>query len=192
MSEVLNSHPKLTLEEYLRAEEPAGQRREFLDGEVFPVPPSSKRHDLIRANLLAAIEPMAAQDAGKSLHGGLRLYVPRYQYCTYPDLIVLDGQAPFYADRGDTVTDAFIIAEVLSAASEPSDRGDKFKSYRSLPSLREYILVSQDQARVEHFRRTEAGDWASNDIVGLDWEIVITGLKGRIKVSDLYAGVNLD
>lgn len=189
MAEVSKSPHKLTVDEYLQAEEVAVQRGEFLDGEVFAVPATSDRHERIRANLLAAIEPLAARDPGKTLHTDLRLYVARYAFCTHPDLVVLSGPPETYQGHTNTVTDAFIIAEVLSASSEPFDRGEKFKSYRALPSLHEYMLVSQDQARVEHFRRTDTDDWASNDICGRDWEIVVSGLQGLIRLTDLYRGI---
>jgi Uma2 family endonuclease len=82
---------------------------------------------------------------------------------TYPDLSVVCGRLARASDDSDAITNPVVIVEVLSDSTEASDRGDEFAHYRRLPSVREYLLVSQHTERLEVFRRREGGDWVSSE-----------------------------
>jgi Uma2 family endonuclease len=78
---------------------------------------------------------------------------------TYPDASVVCGERQAAGDDPDALTNPILLVEVLSDSTEADDRGEKFAHYRRIPSLREYVLVSQRAVRIEVFRRAEGGTW---------------------------------
>lgn len=89
----------------------------------------------------------------------VRLWIPRYRLYTYPDVMLIEGE-PIYADkRTTTVTNPIMITEVLSPSTPNYDQGDKFIYYRSIPEMKEYIIISQQQYHLMQYTKTEAGKW---------------------------------
>ncbi|MFM6512170.1 MAG: Uma2 family endonuclease, partial [Microcystis panniformis] len=89
----------------------------------------------------------------------VRLWMPRYRFYTYPDVMVIKDK-PLYEGKGtNTVTNALIIVEVLSKSTRDYDRTDKFKFYRSIPEFKEYILIDQYRYYVEQFYQQNNGEW---------------------------------
>ena len=110
----------------------------------------------------------------------LRVRIEVTDWSTYPDLTIVCGADQFAKDDPDAITNPTVIVEVLSETTERSDRGEKFAHYQRLPSLQEYVLVGQDQPRIEVFRRREkawlltideAGDVVQLESLGIAFEI---------------------
>ncbi|MCB2261373.1 MAG: Uma2 family endonuclease, partial [Candidatus Thiosymbion ectosymbiont of Robbea hypermnestra] len=110
---------------------------------------------------------------------------------TYPDLVAYCGEPELLDNRRDVLLNPSLIVEVLSDSTETYDRGDKFALYRQIPSLREYLLVSQDQIRVELYRRGEDGRWTLTDYTGLEDQIPLASLDCTLALAELYDKVAL-
>ena len=97
---------------------------------------------------------------------------------------------PFEVDPDDdaTLLHPTLVAEVLSPSTEAFDRGDKFIAYRAIPSLQHYLVVSQDEPRIEHFVRDEGEAWRLVTLRAED-ALVLDKLAITIRVADLYAGL---
>ncbi len=93
------------------------------------------------------------------LSGDMRLRVLVADACAYPDVVVLCDKPAFHDGRKDVLTDATLIAEVLSPSTEGYDRGGKFALYRGLPGLRQYLLIAQDRLAIDVFTRQPDGRW---------------------------------
>ena len=107
-------------------------------------------------------------------------------------MTVVCGEPQMVGDRNDTLANPTLIAEVLSPSTEAYDRGFKFSQYRTVESLKEYVLVSQTEARVEVFRREAGGHWLLTDFVGLDATCRLETGGCRIALADIYNQVSLD
>ncbi len=116
----------------------------------------------------------------------VRLRVSPTGLYTYPDVMVVCGEAKFADDQRDTVLNPTLIVEVLSKSSEGHDRGFKFAQYRKLDSLREYVLVSTGEPRVEKFLRQPDGQWLLSETVGLDAVCRFESLDCQILLSEVY------
>jgi Uma2 family endonuclease len=191
---------KLTALEYLAIERAAAFKSEFFDGEMFPmhqaVPPqnmagASPPHNIIRENLSIEIGSRLKGSECRTVSSDQRLLVERTGLYTYPDLMVICGEWEFAADDANAVTNPVTIVEVLSPSTERYDRGAKFRNYQQLPSLFEYVLVSQDEAVCERFVRQEDGSWALTFFVGLSDTLEFTTVPVRVPLADIYAGVAL-
>jgi Uma2 family endonuclease len=122
---------------------------------------------------------------------GARIRVSPTGLHTYPDVMVVCGEPKFADDQRDTVLNPTLIVEALSKSTEAHDRGFKFAQYRKLDSLREYVVVSTGEPRVEKFQRQQDGQWLLSESVGLDAVCRFESLDCEVLVSDIYHRVRL-
>jgi Uma2 family endonuclease len=119
----------------------------------------------------------------------MRVRIPGANRYTYPDLVVVCGGPDFEDAREDTLTNPTVIIEVLSESTEGYDRGDKFKLYQQIPSLREYILVAQDQASIERFVRQGEGLWLYSLAAGTKTLVTLESIRSVLSLADVYEGI---
>jgi Uma2 family endonuclease len=157
----------ITPEEYLANERLANFKSEFYRGEIFAMAGASEQHNLIVMNVGASLHLQLKGRPCRVYPSDLRLRIPRTGLFTYPDLMVICGEPQFEFDRRDVVTNPILLIEVLSDSTEAYDRGAKFEQYRTLDSLKQYMLIAQDRFSVESFTKQENGNWllsATNDV----------------------------
>lgn len=184
MSTALRHPSRFSIEDYLRFEETATERHEFVDGVLYAMVGGSDRHNLIAGNLFAALHAHLP-DRCQAFEQGMKLRIDteRATAFYYPDVFVScspDDRAEFFREK------PIFIAEVLSTTTERTDRGEKFEAYKSIPELQEYVLIAQDVPQVEVFCRQNAWrpevlfreDVLRLDSVGL--ELPVTQLFRRI------------
>jgi len=116
----------------------------------------------------------------------LRLRVTPSGLYTYPDVMVICDEPFFCDDQKDTVTNPVLIVEVLSNSTEAHDRGFKLAQYRKLDSLREYVLVSQHEPRIERYLRQPDDPWLYNESAGLDGSLRMESVGCRIALAEIY------
>ena len=177
-----------TPEEYLVWERSSDEKHEYFDGEVFAMAGASEEHNLLVANVVATLWVALRQRTCKVYPSDLRVKIPSTGLYTYPDASVICERPEFEDDKADTLLNPQIIFEVLSDSTEDYDRGTKFKHYRSIPSFREYLLVSQTEILVEHSIRQDDGSWLLRDH-GAGERLVLASIGCEIAVDELYLKV---
>jgi len=184
-------HPikKLTEAEYLALERSAAFKSEFFDGETFAMAGASPMHSLINANLIRELGNRLKGRACVPFNSDLRIKVEATALITYPDLSVICGPLRFADEAEDTVVNPTILVEVLSDSTEAYDRGRKFENYRQIPSLREYLLVSQKEPRIEQFIRQDNGQWLWREAAGAQATLMLPSLEIAIALVEAYANV---
>ena len=180
---------KLTPAEYLAIELSVEERNELLDGMMRPRERSSRWHNTISTNLTGEIGGRLKGEACYSLSLTQRIHVERTDAFFYPDFLIVCGNVHVSPNDPDTITNPRVVIEVLSDSTERYDRTTKFRHYQQLPSVQEYILVSQDEAVCERFVRQADGSWALVSFVGLAAELAFTAVPVRVPLADIYAGV---
>jgi Uma2 family endonuclease len=179
-----------TASEYLALEETAAFRSEYWHGVVVPMTGGSIDHNRILRNLLTCLTLALRGSELEPFSSDLRLWIPAYQLFTYPDVMVLRGEPIFYNNRTDTVMNPILIVEVLSKSTQDYDRTDKFRCYRSLPGLLEYVLISQYEMAIEQFTKTPDGLWLLRDYQDARSEVLLRSIEVAVQVADLYTGVS--
>ena len=180
-----------TPEEYLQLEEQAEYKSEYRNGEIIPMTGGTTNHNEISLNLATNLRFSLKKQNYRVYMADVRLWIPRYRLYTYPDVMLIKGE-PIYADKGTTtVTNPVTIAEVLSPSTQNYDQGDKFTYYRSIPELREYILVSQQQRHVMQYTKTEAG-WLLSEYETEDAAIAFNSADLNLELSEIYSGVDFE
>jgi Uma2 family endonuclease len=154
-----------TYEEYVAYERDSGLKHEYDDGEILAMAGSSRRHNALASRVSAALE--AARKPGCiAFQSDQKIRVLTTGKATYPDASMVCG--PIEGDPADpagaTITNPTLIVEVLSVSTEDEDRGNKWQHYQRIASLREYVLVSQTEPRVESFRRLDSGAWEYREV----------------------------
>lgn len=145
-----------TRDEYLHHERSVETKSEYYEGEAWPMVGASLTHIRIVRNLLNQLVQHFKATSMEVLASDMRVRTGTAYF--YPDIVIVDGEPKLEDTNQDTLLNPLVIIEILSPSTEAFDRGNKFSAYRKLPSLQEYVLVSQDQPRVELFRRVETGD----------------------------------
>lgn len=180
---------RLTWQEYLAFERKSQTRHEFFDGEVFAMAGGSFSHGVIIGNVAAILWNALKDRPCSVVPNDMRVLSPS-GLSTYPDVVVTCGPE-FDDERKDTLLNPMVIVEVLSRTTEGYDRGRKFKNYRTITSLRDYILVSQHQSLVEHFTRQQGTDhWVLTTYDAPDSHIDIPSLGLHLPMAEVYSQVN--
>ncbi len=181
-----------TPEEYLKLEEQAEYKSEYLDGEIIPMTGGTTNHNEISLNLVTNLRFSLKKQNYRIYMADVRLWIPRYRLYTYPDVMLIKGE-PIYADQGTTtVTNPVMITEVLSPSTQNYDQGDKFAYYRSIPEMEEYILISQQRYHVMQYTKTEAGKWLLSEYATEDALVQLDSINLELGLSEIYTGVDFN
>jgi Uma2 family endonuclease len=179
-------------EEYLEREVASDIRHEYLDGEIVPMTGGTPNHNQIMLNLAGALNFVLRQQPYRVFAADQRLWIPESDNYTYPDVMVVEGELAYKPGRKDTITNPILIMEVLSASTRTYDRGDKFVHYRTIPSFREYVLVDQYSAHVEHHVKTGPKQWMMQEYDGMEAILKLSALDFEISLADIYAKVDFE
>lgn len=179
-------------QEYLALERAAEHRSEFYRGEIFAMAGSSRQHDRVCFNLTAELQRALKGSPCEGFTGNMRVRVSPTGLYTYPDASVACGELQFDDAEVDTLLNPTIIFEVLSPSTESRDRGWKFDQYRQIPSLQEYVLLTQDQPRVERFERSHDESWRWSVTTGIDAQVLFAAIHCQIPLSEIYADVQFE
>jgi len=179
---------RLTPEEYLAFERASEQKHEYADGEIFAMSGGSREHSLTATNLIGELRA-ALLDRPCEVHGSdLRVKSLATGRYVYPDASVVCGRPSFEDASRDTLLNPIVIVEVLSDSTEAYDRGDKFAHYESIPSVQDYVIASQKEARIDHFHRQADGSWNVR-ILRKDDVLVLDAIGCKIPVARAYLKV---
>ena len=176
----------MTLEEYLGRELESEEKYEYFNGEVFAIARPSARHTWIVANIVVEFGRQLKGKPCRLSSSELRLRVTPTGLYTYPDVMVICGNVEVAAEQKDTVLNPVVIVEVLSPSTQDYDRGQKFQHYRTLPSLIDYLIVAQDEPRVEHWTRQSENRGLLTDFAGLGQVIQLASINCILPLAEIY------
>lgn len=179
----------VSLDEYLAAEEVAEVRSEYIDGVVRAMVGGTLDHGLIVHNV--------GRQLGNKLHGGpcrvvsqgTHVRIERTERVFYPDVVVFCGEVKRERRVRDLLLNPSVLVEVLSPSTASYDRATKWENYRRIPSLQDYLLISQDQPRVERYTRHPDGMWLFSETLGLDATIRLDSIGVELAMREIYEGV---
>lgn len=173
-------------EKYLELEEKSDTKNEYLDGEIIPMAGGTTNHNQIAGNFFRAF-PLTISDRDYYIYiNDVKLWIPDYRFYTYPDLMIIEGKPVYQSENSNIVTNPKIIIEVLSDSTQNYDKTEKFRAYRSLPSLQEYILISQSSYYVEQFIKQTEQQWLFNAIEGENNHLALASVDFSISFFQIY------
>lgn len=187
------THPQtatLSLDDFIALAETSEERLEFVDGRIVAMTGASVEHGLIAQNIAQALSGLLRGRGCRVLSQG-NLVAPADCDDTFvPDVLVFCGEAQRRRVRGsDVIGNPVLLVEVLSPSTADYDHGRKWESYRRIASLRHYLLVAQDQSRVEWYTRHGEHFWHYAETIGMRGEIRLESLEVVISLAEIYEGV---
>jgi Uma2 family endonuclease len=180
---------RYTPEEYIALEREADYKSEYIDGYIYAMAGASPTHCAIAANVIGSLVPQLKGSRCRVFSGDLKIATDLKGHYTYADVVIVCGTPRYHDKFQDVLLNPTLVVEVLSPSTEAYDRGEKFKRYRRVASLTDYILIAQDQPLVEHFSR-QADGWAMNDADRLSRKLQVKTLKCTLSLADIYSGIS--
>src|SRR5262245_14668281 len=177
---------RYTPEEYLALERQAECKSEYYAGEIFAMAGASRWHNLIVANVVGELRAQLKGRPCTTYPSDMRVKVSPTGLYTYPDVSVVRGEARFEDHQQDTLLNPTLIVEVLSESTEAYDRGGKFAHYRKLPSLLEYVLITQTKPHIEHYVRQPDDRWLLGEADNLHHTVHLTSIDCRLTLAEVY------
>ena len=179
-----------TPEEYLELEIVCETRNEYRNGEIIPMTGGTPDHNEIAGNLNASLKLALKGQPYRIFIADQRLWIPTINIYTYPDIMVLQKPIELQIGRKDTVINPVLIAEILSKSTQNYDRSEKFATYRTIPTIKEYLLVDQYRIHVEHYVKTGVNQWTFSEYDDPNITLSLNTLELQILIADLYENID--
>lgn len=181
---------KYTLQEYFELEKNSEEKWEFWDGHIWNMSGASFTHEDIVANLLRELGnrlPAGCRASGSNV----KVKVPIFPPYRYPDVTIVCGKREKEIMSGlEVLLNPHTIIEVLSPSTEAFDRGAKFTYYKSIPSLKEYLLVAADRPHVTQFIRHTEDEWLNRDFTGIESSLTFPAFGIEVPLSGIYLDID--
>jgi Uma2 family endonuclease len=178
--------PFITPDEYLHRERKAEYRSEYFRGEMFAMAGASANHNLIVGNCIQTLGQQLKKKPCRVYPSDLKLRIQATGLYTYPDLSVVCGEPQLESEGGDVLLNPVVLIEVLSDSTEAYDRGKKFEHYRTIPTLKHYVLIAQDRHSIDCFTRREDGTWVLASCQELDENVELDAIECRLDSAEVY------
>lgn len=179
----------ISIEEYLESEEDALEKHEYYEGEVFTMAGGTIAHNRIVRNVLTSVDSFLKDKACEVFPSDLKIHIEPNTLFTYPDLSIVCGELEKWNNRNDVITNPVVLIEVLSKKTQGYDRGQKFKLYRDISSLKEYILISSLDVLVERYTKQASSFWNFRETKNPDDKFIIETIDFSCPIKDLYRNV---
>ncbi len=188
MATALLKEKLYTPQEYLERERLAETRSEYINGRIYAMAGTSMPHAIISGNVYAALHNHLRGTSCTPMFNDMRVHIPDTGLYTYPDIVVVCGEPEMLDSRIDTLINPILIIEVLSDSTEAYDRGEKYAHYRRIPTLQEYVMISQKTPFIEQCLR-EDNHWTLNEVSGLDATLTLRSIDCAITLRDIYTKI---
>jgi Uma2 family endonuclease len=190
MAQALTKERLMTVEEYLAFEEKSKIKHEYMDGEIFAMAGVKRNHSLANTNISTELN-LQLRDSDCEVHiSDFRVRV-RETHFVYPDVAVACGEIDVETSGEiETLINPLVIFEVLSKSTEKRDRGEKAEDYFKISSLRDYILVSQNRMRVEHFHRESDNKWSLIIYEKPEDVLILDSINCKLTLRQIYLKIN--
>lgn len=175
-----------TIEEYLELERAAIEKHEYYQGEIFAMSGALLPHIIITGNTFSFLHQKLKGKSCRPFNSDMRTHVEKNTLFTYPDITVVCGEVNTLNSDNFNLINPTIIIEILSKSTKSYDRGDKFKLYRDVPTLKEYILINSEAIGVEAFRLNEKSHWELEEYKEIEDILQIPTLQLSIPLAEVY------
>lgn len=182
---------KFTVEEYLHLEKDSVEKHEFYKGEIFDMSGASPRHNKIFSNVFGNLFNRLKGSNCTPYGSDMRVHIPENTLYTYPDISIICGDVITTPEDNETAIQPTIIIEILSSSTREYDRAGKFKLYRDIPTLKEYILVDSESIDIETFRLNQQNHWELEEYKAVSDILSIPTLKILLPLTEIYEGTKL-
>lgn len=181
-----------TVEEYLALEQDSEIKHEYAAGEIFAMSGAGRKHNLIALNVSSDLHSQLANRPCEVYQSDMRVQVKVTGAYRYPDIAVVCGEPDFSASQPESLLNPTLLIEILSESTANTDRVDKLAEYRRIPSLQEYLLISQDAPRIERYLKQDEHNWLYTELTGLDQQLALPSIDCTLLFNDVFHRIDFE
>jgi Uma2 family endonuclease len=180
-----------TYADYVALERESSTKHEFLDGEIYAMAGGSEDHSALAAEVLRALGNAVGDRPCRVHTSDLRIYVESVGLATFPDgAVICGGLEQHLPSPKATALNPAVLVEVTSDSSEQYDFVDKLEHYRTIPTLREYVIVSHRERRITVHARDREGHWTTRSAI-TSGRVTVESLDAVLVVDEIYRGSSI-
>lgn len=184
----IQAEKNYTVEEYQNMERRSATKTEFFDGKILATAASNRANNLIATNATIAIGSRLQGQKCEIYVNDMRVQLDAKHIC-YPDVVIVGGVPAFLDNQFDTLLNPTVAFEIFSKSTSFQDKTKKLECYLAMESIREYLLVKEDEMRVEHYFKQNPKQWIYRIYDSRDDVISIESINCKISVAEIYAQV---
>jgi len=178
-------------DEYLERERRAEYKSEYFAGEIVAMAGAKRKHNLISSNVTISLGVQLRDEPCEIYSNDMKVRADQARQYSYPDVVVVCGEPQFQDNEDDVLLNPTVVVEVLSPSTEAKDRGEKFLRYRQIASLTDYLLITQNERRVEQFTKQSDGSWRLVETFDAG-EVDLDSIGCTLSIADIYNKVKLE
>ena len=182
---------KISIDEYLEMENASSEKHEYYQGEIFAISGAKVPHNIIATNLVVALTIKLKGKSCRPFNSDQRIHVEANTLFTYPDISIICGDIITRNNDDYNVLNPTVLIEVLSRSTKNYDGGEKFKLYRNIPTLREYVLVDSESIHIEIFRLNANNHWELEEYNKDAQTVLIQAINTPLSIEEIYEGTEL-
>ena len=180
-----------SVEDYLKFKHRGSNKREFYNGKILDTVGSSRRHNLIGSNTTIAVGSRLRGHKCEIYVNDMLVKLSDRSFC-YPDVIIVKDEPKFDDSELDVLVNPTVIVEVCSKATICHDKTAKLDSYLAMESVKECLLIKEEEMRVEHFSKQTVNQWVYKIYNRRDDNISLDSINCRVALSEIYAQISFD
>lgn len=188
---VAYSKQKMSIQEYLEFEKNSIDKHEYYRGEIFIRAGAMPKHNVIFKNVFGSVAMHLKGKSCQPYGSDLRINIPENTLFTYPDISIICGDIVTSEHDEDTATQPVVLIEILSKSTKDYDRGSKFKLYRDIPTLKEYILIDSESISIEAFSINQNNHWELKEYKTVENTLSIATIDFQLPLIEIYEGTKL-
>jgi len=188
---VAHGKRKFSIEEYLEMENSSIEKHEYYKGEIFAMSGAKMPHNSLSKNLLGTLFTKLKGKKCQPYGSDVRIHIESNTLFAYPDISIICDEVITRNNDDFNVLNPVVIIEILSQSTKNYDRGEKFKLYRDIPTLKEYILIDSESIHIETFRLNEKNHWELEEYNFVTEELYVKAINEKILIADIYEGVKI-
>ena len=190
MIETLEKEKVYIVDEYFEIDQQSEEKLEYHNGKIITMSGGTETHSKIAAKIITALSNLLDDQPFDIYTSDVKVQIPEYGKFVYADVSVVSGLPVHYQGRARYHFNPLLVVEVLSPSTKKHDRSGEFMMCRTLPSLKEYVLLSQDQPMVTTFFRNQAGHWEDTDVSDLNQSVRLRSVGEEIPLARIYKDID--
>lgn len=183
-----HSSKKSSLDDYLTSERRGSTRHDFSDGRVIALAGANRAHSILVSNTAIALGSRLHANRTEMYISNMRVKLKSSFIC-YPDVVVVSGEPTFGDERSDLLLNPTVIIEIFSNQTNSADKSNKLESFLAMESIKEFVLLKEEEMRVEHYARQNAKQWIYKIYNERDDVISLDSINCKVSLSEIYSQV---
>lgn len=177
-----------TVEEYLKNERNSSVKSEFSNGRILPTSSSNRTHNLIVSNITIAVGSRLNGNKAEIYVSNMCVQVSPTRF-SYPSMVIVSGEPAFLDNKSDVLLNPTIVVEIYSKSTSFHDKTEKLEAFLAMNSIREYLLVKEDEMRIEHYTKQNAKQWIYRIYNDRDEVISLDAINCKVSMPEVYTQI---